>query len=327
MTTHSREQGRGGPALAIINPKSGGGRTGQALGDLRRVMDNALGPVDVALTERPRHATEIARDAALDGRETVIAVGGDGSIHEVVNGLMQARERGAKGTRLGVVGQGTGGDFRKTLGLEHRLDRYLAAIAGGCTKRIDVGRFDYTTNEGGPGKAWFVNILSAGMGGLVDRYVHEMGAGWLGGKAAYFAASARGLIESELGELRVIATLAGRTEEVELVSRQISICNGKFFGSGMMVGPMAEPDDGIFEVVDLGPSSKLGFLTFSRKIYDGSHMRHPNVRHLRGDHVRVELKNARVRDKFLLDVDGEQLGKLPIDVTVERGAIEVLVPP
>ncbi len=311
--------------LAIINPKSGGGRTGQTLDALRRVMDNALGPVDVALTERPRHATEIAREAALAGRETVIAVGGDGSIHEVVNGLMQAREKGATKVRLGIVGQGTGGDFRKTLGLEHRLDRYLAAIAAGCTRKIDVGRFDFTTNEGGPGKAWFVNILSAGMGGLVDRYVHE--AGWLGGKAAYFVASARGLIESELGELRVIATLAGKTEEVELVSRQISICNGRFFGSGMMIAPMAEPDDGIFEVVDLGASSKLGFMTFSRKIYDGSHMRHPNVRHLRGDHVRVELRNDRVRDKFLLDVDGEPLGKLPIDVTVERAALDVLVPP
>lgn len=311
--------------LAIINPKSGGGRTGQTLDALRRVMDNALGPVDVALTERPRHATEIARDAAIAGRQTVIAVGGDGSIHEVVNGLMQAKEKGATGFRLGIVGQGTGGDFRKTLGLEHRLDRYLAAIASGCTRKIDVGRFDYTSNDGGPGKAWFVNILSAGMGGLVDRYVHE--AGFLGGKAAYFVASARGLLESELGELRVIATLAGRTEEVELVSRQISICNGRFFGSGMMIAPMAEPDDGVFEVVDLGASSKLGFMAFSRKIYDGSHMRHPNVRHLRADHVRVELRNERVRDKFLLDVDGEPLGKLPIDVTVERSALDVLVPP
>jgi diacylglycerol kinase (ATP) len=313
------------PPLAIINPKSGGFRAGGGVDALRRVMDNALGPVDVALTERPRHATELARDAVLDGRETIIAVGGDGSIHEVVNGFMQAREKGARSSKLGIVGTGTGGDFRKTLGLEHRLDRYLAAIAAGVTRRIDVGRFDYTMNDGGPGKAWFVNILSAGMGGLVDRYVHDMG--WLGGKAAYFAASARGLAESELGQLRVTTWLDGKSQETELLSRQINICNGRYFGSGMHVAPMAVPDDGVFEVVDLGASTKLGFLTFSRKIYDGSHMRHPQVKHLRADRVRVELENERIRDKYLLDVDGEPLGKLPIDVVVDPGALEVLVPP
>jgi diacylglycerol kinase (ATP) len=311
--------------LAIINPKSGGGKTAGTIAELRRVMENALGKVDVALTERPRHATEIARDAAKDGRETIIVVGGDGSIHEAVNGLMLARDAGATGTRLGIVGQGTGGDFRKTLGLEHKLDRYLAAIAGGVTRDLDVGRFTYASNEGEQKIAYFVNILSAGMGGLVDRYVHDA-SGFLGGKAGYFLASARGLIESEIGHLKVTTTLDGKDETVELESRQISICNGRYFGSGMHIAPMAAPDDGILEIVDLGASSKLGFLTFSRKIYDGSHISHPNVRHLRAERVVVELLNERVRDKYLLDVDGEPLGKLPIDVSVVKGALRVLVP-
>jgi YegS/Rv2252/BmrU family lipid kinase len=312
--------------LAIVNPKSGGGRTGRSLDELRRVMETALGKIDFAITERPRHAAEIAERAAKEGCETVIAVGGDGSIHEVVNGLMCAREAGASSTRLGVVGQGTGGDFRKTLGLEHRLDRYLSAIAGGVERRIDVGSFTYLSNDGDPkAKGYFVNILSAGMGGLVDRYVHDA-SGVLGGQAAYFIASARGLLESEIGRLKITTTLGGEERTTELDSRQISVCNGEYFGSGMHVAPMARPDDGVFEVVDLGASSKLGFLTFSRKIYDGSHVSHPNVKHLRGERVVVELLNERVRDKFLLDVDGEPLGKLPIDVRVEKAALAVLVP-
>ena len=311
--------------LAIVNPTSGGGRSKQALEELRGVLDRALGGIDVAFTERPRHATELARAAARDGRPTVIAVGGDGSIHEVVWGLMEAREEGALSTRLGVVGQGTGGDFRKSLAIEHRLDRYVAAITGNVTKRIDVARFSYTSNENRPASGYFVNILSAGMGGLVDRYVHDA-SGFLGGQVAYFIASARGLIESELGELRVTTKNGGKTETVELTSRQINICNGGYFGSGMHVAPMAALDDGLLEVVDLGASSKLGFLTFSRKIYDGSHIGHPAVRHLRAEKVDVELLNTRVRDKYLLDVDGEPLGKLPISVELVKGAIEVFVP-
>ncbi len=163
------------------------------------------------------------------------------------------------------------------------------------------------------------------MGGLVDRYVHDA-SGFLGGGAAYFLASARGLIESELGELTVTTTLGAKTETIELTSRQINLCNGQYFGSGMRVAPMAKLDDGVLEVVDLGASSKLGFLTFSRKIYDGSHIGHPAVRHVRGDRVRVELRNTRIRDKYLLDVDGEPLGKLPIDVELVHGAIECFVP-
>ena len=311
--------------LAIVNPTSGGGRSRKTLNELRGVLDRALGGVDVAFTERPRHATELARAAARDGRSTVVVVGGDGSIHEAVWGLMEAREEGARSTRLGVVGQGTGGDFRKSLGIEHRLDRYVRAIAGGVTKHVDVAKFTYTSNDDRPATGYFVNILSAGMGGLVDRYVHDA-SGFLGGRAAYFIASARGLAESELGELRVTMKLGDKTETVELTSRQINVCNGQYFGSGMHIAPMAALDDGFLEVVDLGASSKLGFLTFSRKIYDGSHIGHPAVRHFRAERVDIELKNERVRDKYLLDVDGEPLGKLPISVEVIKGAIEVFVP-
>src|SRR5207244_3327252 len=95
--------------LLIVNPRSGGGRTGSAFESMRPVVERALGEVDVAMTERPRHAVDLAREAAQAGRETVVAVGGDGSIHEIVNGLMQARELGANWTRLGILGQGTGG--------------------------------------------------------------------------------------------------------------------------------------------------------------------------------------------------------------------------
>jgi diacylglycerol kinase (ATP) len=311
--------------LLIVNPRSGGGRTGELFAQMKEPIERALGAFDVSLTERGRHAVDIAREAAIAGRETVIAVGGDGSIHEVVNGLMEARVKGAKATRLGIIGQGTGGDFRKTLDLEHRLDRYCAAIAAGKTRRIDVGRFSYRTHDDKPASAYFVNILSIGMGGLVDRYVAEANRA-LGGTIAYFTASLRGLLDSEIGVLRCTITHEGKTREEELRSRMLAICNGRFFGSGMHIAPMAKPDDGVFEIVDLGASSKLKFALGSSKVYTAAHMQNPETKHFRGDSIKIELLNKDVVSRYLLDVDGEPLGRMSIEVDVEKGAIEVFAP-
>ncbi len=312
--------------LMIVNPRSSGGKTGRIFDQMRAPIERAIGPFDTIFTERGRHAVEIAREAALLGAPLMIVVGGDGSIHEVVNGLMEARDRGAKPTRLGIIGQGTGGDFRRTLGMEHRLDRYCAAIAGGKTRRVDVGRISYAGHDGKPGHAFFINILSVGLGGLVDRLVAEASRG-LGGTVAYFSASLRGLVQSELGVLGCKITFKGETREEEITTRSMAICNGRYFGSGMMVAPMAALDDGVFEVVDLGkaPKARFAFVS-STRIYSGEHIGHPDVRHFPCEKIEIELKNKAIADRFLLDVDGEQLGKLPLTIELMPGALEVLVP-
>jgi YegS/Rv2252/BmrU family lipid kinase len=311
--------------LLIVNPRAGGGRTGSLFAKMQDPIERSLGSFDTTFTERGRHAVEIARDAALEGRETVIAVGGDGSIHEVVAGLMAAREKGAKGTRLGIIGQGTGGDFRKTLGIEHRLDRYCAAIAGGKTRAVDVGRFSYLDHNEEPSQSYFINILSIGMGGLVDQYVADASRA-LGGTVAYFAASLKGLINSEIGVLNCTIHEGGTTRQEEIHSRMLAICNGRYFGSGMFVAPMAELDDGMFEVVDLGSASRLNFAMGSSKIYTGAHLKSPETKHFRCDRITIELVNKGIQDKYLLDVDGEPLGKLPLEVEVMPGALEVFAP-
>jgi diacylglycerol kinase (ATP) len=312
--------------LLIVNPHAGGGKTGRLFDEMLTPIRSAIGEFDVERTELPRHAVAIARDAALAGRETVVAVGGDGSIHEVVSGLMEARDKGAAGTRLGIIGQGTGGDFRKTLGIEHRLDRYCAAIAGGTTRRLDVGRFTYTAHDGGTATAFFANILSVGIGGTIDRLVAE-GSRALGGTVAYMLASLRALSESRVGRVRCTTTLRGEKRETVIATRTLAICNGRFFGSGMKVAPMAEPDDGLFEVIDLGSAPLLRFATVSTRMYNGSHLRQPDVRHFQCDRIELELLNQDVEPCFRLDVDGEPLGRLPITVTLDPGAIEVLAPP
>lgn len=301
-----------GKSVLVVNPKSGGGNTGRTFDAIKTPIERALGACDVRFTDRAGHGIELARDAANEGAELVIAVGGDGTVHEVVNGLMQATRR----PELGVIGQGTGGDFRKSLGLEHRLDRYVDAIASGKKRPIDVGKF----SGGGKDAHYFVNILSVGMGGLVDKYV-ATAPRLLGGKAAYFGASLKALLTARLGTVRCIVENDKKMEGHTIHSYMIAICNGRYFGGGMKVAPMADVGDGVFELVALGARSKLGFALTSGSIYSGDHVRQPRTVHLRGQKFHLELVNRSAEDVYLLDVDGEPMGTLPLDVELVPKAI------
>ncbi|GAC1572055.1 MAG: diacylglycerol kinase family lipid kinase [Polyangiales bacterium] len=301
---------------------------------MRETIERTLGKVEVQMTSHAGHAITLARDAANAGSPLVVAVGGDGTFSEVVNGIMQSgkssREEMGEGaspiessrpsTAVGVIAQGTGGDFRRTLGIEHRLDRYLDALSSGRTRAIDVGKLRYRAFDGATRERYFVNILSAGMGGLVDRYVSEGSSRW-GGKAAYFAASVRALARIERGNLRCRVTLDAVTTERNLATYVLAICNGRYFGSGMHVAPTAQLDDGVFDVVSIGGASKAGFALTSRKIYQGAHLGAPEVDHFRCQAIDIDLMNGDASSEFPLDVDGEALGGLPLSVSIVKKAV------
>ncbi|MBI4701285.1 MAG: diacylglycerol kinase family lipid kinase [Deltaproteobacteria bacterium] len=312
--------------LVILNPSAQQGKTGKRAGEIERAIERALGPVDAAHTAAPRDAVRLAEQAAREGREAVIAVGGDGTLHEVANGLMRARASVDRLPRLGLVGQGTGGDFRRTLGLPNELAGYCAALGSGKTRAVDVGRFSFVNAKDEPDEAYFINILSVGMGGLVDRHVAHASR-LLGGRVAYMTASLRALWENEVGNLACTLHGAAGAEprSFEVATRSLAICNGRFFGSGMEVAPMATPDDGLLHVVSLGAAGKISFLLSSLAIYSGEHVRNPEVHVWSGERIEVRLRNEEIRRSFLLDVDGEPLGQLPIDVQLVPRAIEVLV--
>jgi diacylglycerol kinase family enzyme len=143
----------------------------------------------------------------------------------------------------------------------------------------------------------------------------------LGGQLAYLLASTKALVQCRAGRLICKVRLAGKTEERRLETYMIAICNGRYFGSGMKVAPMARPDDGVFEVVSLGAPSKLSFALSSRKIYAGAHLGQAGVEHFGCDAIEIRLENRDVEDRFLLDVDGEPLGRLPLDIELLPGAL------
>jgi diacylglycerol kinase (ATP) len=305
--------------VLVVNPKSGGGKTGRTFAAMRATIERRIGACDVRETQHSGHAIKLAEEAALQGHPLVVAVGGDGTFNEVVNGLMRAKEKG-KEAELGLIAQGTGGDFRRSLDVDHRLDVYLDALASKNTRRIDVGLLTHDGDK----KRYFVNILSAGMGGLVDQYVAEASRA-IGGTAAYYMASLKALVNAKVGHVKCKVEKGGVVTERTIPTLMIAICNGRYFGSGMKVAPMAEVDDGLFEVVALGQTSKMGFAITSNAIYTGGHMKDATTVHLRGDRIEMSLENADATPHFLLDLDGEPLGGLPITVTLVPGALALRV--
>ena len=309
-------------ALLIVNPHAAGRKAGKAYAAAAEAVDAVLGPVDAAFTVRRGHGVELAREAAERGRQLIVAVGGDGTLSEVVNGVMLSGR--ADSVRVGLVAQGTGGDFRRSLGIEHGLSNYLEAIASGRERKVDVGRLTYRADDGSTQQRFFVNIVSAGMGGLVDRYV-EATPGWIPGSVAYYSAALRAIARCPEAQVRCRTVLDGNAEERTLPARVIAACNGAYFGSGMHMAPMARVDDGVLEIVSVTQPTRLKMFQKSRTIYSGAHLREPGIVHFRCQRVSMDVDNERHRRLFLLDVDGEAIGGVPLTAEVLPGALTLRV--
>jgi diacylglycerol kinase family enzyme len=169
-----------------------------------------------------------------------------------------------------------------------------------------------------------VNVLSVGLGGLVDRYVSESTKAF-GGKAAYFWASARALARFRRARVRCAVTLGDARHERALSTFMLAICNGGFFGGGMHVAPMACPDDGRFEVVSIDAPNKVAFAMTSRAIYSGGHLAGRGTQHFACSSLSMDLEGDAERGTFLLDVDGEPLGGLPIEVDLVTRALTLRI--
>ena len=327
------------PPLLIVNPACGANDTARSLPRVLAAAENTLGDVAVRETSRRGHARQLALEGTLRGHPVIVAVGGDGTLSEVVDGVMAAerpattggdepgegaRDFGSAAERpaVGLVSIGTGGDFRRTLGLDATPEACLEAIASGRERTIDVGRASFVDIAGRPAERHFVNVLSAGLGGLVDRYV-ETSPAFLGGRAAYYLASLRAVIAGSEQLLRARLTWDGETREKSIPAYLVAICNGRWFGGGMDVAPMASPDDGRFEVLTITERNRLLLAYKVRTVYSGRHLLEPTVNHFPCRRIDLRLEDTLAERRFLLDVDGDALGSLPLSVEVLPGALRV----
>lgn len=295
----------------LVNPAADGGATGKRWPEIaRRAAERGLSG-DSLLSERPGHLTDLAREAAGRGARLLIAVGGDGTVNEVVNGIA-----GLKGVELAVVHRGTGGDFVRTFDIPHRLEEALDVARDGSTRAIDLGRATVRTWAGKEGATWFANIASAGMSGAVAKRVNESGKA-LGGKLSYAWSTVA--VFARWRNAQVTVSVDG--EERTGAMYDVIVANGRYLGGGMKITPEAEPDDGLFDVLLIGDISKKDLVLTLPKIYRGTHLPHPKAELLRGARVVIDAPSA-----LPVELDGEQPGTTPATFEIVPNALRLRVP-
>ena len=287
--------------LVIANPKAGRGRLVSQLDVLLAGRD-----MEMIQTSGPGHATELARRARDEGITTVVAAGGDGTIHEVVNGLLAG---GNAMPALGVISGGSGCDFAKTFGIPDDPALAIEKIVSDEPPRlVDAGLVTFAESQ-----SYFCNIAEVGIGAEVVDRASRMPRR-LGG-AVYF-----------VGFVRTLPTFKRRRTEVRMDAARydgpvtnLVVAIGQVFGGGMRVAPNADPSDGMFDVqIQFG--SKLDYVTGIAKVYRGTHIPHPRIREERATHVEVTCDRP-----ALIEADGEILGHTPATFSVVPGALRLKV--
>jgi YegS/Rv2252/BmrU family lipid kinase len=301
----------------IVNPHSAAGRTGRQFDRIARAVRGAIGEFECAFTQSQGDGARLAREAVRAGGGLVVAVGGDGTASEVIDGLAAARPHDPD-PLFGFIPRGTGGDLRRTLGLPQDLEAAARALAGRGELVCDLGRIEFAGHDGSEEVRHFANVAGCGIAGVVVRNVNR-GVKLAGGRLSFMLASARALLRWSDQPVRWRAD-GGPWTEQRITS--LSVCNGRFFGGGMKVAPEARVDDGVFDVVVWSGLGIADFVTKRRMLYDGTHVTLPNTRVVRARVVEVEAASGA---RVLLDVDGEQPGMLPARFTIVPGALRVRV--
>jgi len=311
------------PFLAIVNPKSGSGRAAKRWPGLEARLRAALaerGELEVVLTSARRHATLLAREAIERGTSTVIAAGGDGTLSEVVAGVLESG--GASATQLGLIPLGSGGDFPRSIGLVAGADAAVGVVADGWSRSIDAGRIRNIDAEGKPVASFFVNEASMGISAEVAAAV-DRASKFFGGTAAFAYGAVRAIAAFQPSPLRV--RVDGEVV-FEGGATLVAVANGKYFGGAMRIAPAAELDDSAFEIVVGQRFSKPKLLfRLLPSLYSGGHIGYPGVSVHRGRQVSLEPLEGNTRT-VPVEADGELLGQAPVHIEVLPGVLNMLVP-
>jgi diacylglycerol kinase (ATP) len=290
----------------ILNPAAGRGAAARVRGVVEREMARAGASVTLVETTRRGHAAQLAEAAAREGWPAVVAVGGDGTVHEVVNGLMRAAEGGAS-VPLGIVGVGSGNDFAKLAGVPHDAAVAVRGMTSAEPRAVDVGRV---------GAEWFTNGVGIGLDAQVAIQVDRRRR--FRGLAMYLNALAG-----------VLRTFRPPHMTVELDGRKVSdepmtlvtIGNGGRHGGGFWICPDARIDDGVLDVCACTGLGTLGILRFLPRVMRGTHTGASCVTMLRGTRVRVTSP-----DPLPVHADGEIIADDAHELIIELfpGRLRVL---
>lgn len=308
--------------LVIINPASASGATRKAWPQIASDLRTHFGAFTNVFTAGPLEATSLAADAARKGVKLIIACGGDGTTSEVANGILLS----GKDVELGLLPSGTGGDFRRTLGVPFQSRGAANVLRNGRTRRIDVGRVSFIDHSGTEVTRFFLGVASCGLSTKVIERVKEDGPGWLPSNTPHwlvgrvsFAAS---LFQTAMRSAvtRVVVQLDD-SHLNHLSVANICVANARYFGGGMKIAPDASLTDGRFDVVSVGDLGPLKMVTSAPRVYLGSHLSMSQVSHALAR--KVVLRAANSTDEIALEIDGELPGRLPATFQIVPEALRV----
>ncbi|HVO60275.1 MAG TPA: diacylglycerol kinase family protein [Terriglobales bacterium] len=296
-----------GPYLAIVNPTAGGGRCRKLLGPALERLRAAGLHIDLAETTAPTEATQIAREAYAQGRRRFLAVGGDGTSYEIVNGLFPEAQA-TEPPVLGFLPLGTGNSFLRDFGHQD-IEAAIQALIAGRTRPSDVIRLQHKH-----GTVYYINLLSLGFAADVNfmrarRFNHY---GQLGYVLSIFTCLAR------LDRRPFPLSIDGQGNFDDRRCLFLSFNNSKFTGGTMMIAPDADVNDGLIEYVRWGPIGRLGLIRNLYTLYDGTHIKHPLASRRGAKQIDFRLDHAvRVMiDGEALTLHCERLDVLPSALSV-----------
>ncbi len=309
--------------LIIVNPRSASGSTrdkwSQTVSDLRA----HFGPFSVAFTKCPGHGVDLAKRAAESGRQFIIACGGDGTINEVANGILLS----GMDAELGVLPSGTGGDFRRTLGLPLTNREAAVALRDGKTQRMDVGKVTFHDHNDKIVTRHFLNVSSFGLAASIIKRVKSAKIfDWLPingvrGRANFAVSTLQEVINLDPVQIRARMDDA---DEKTLQTINFCIANARYFGGGMMIAPKAKINDGLFDIVNIGDLSTAKILLNAHTLYRGTHTDLKEVKNTLAKKIEVSAYDPSV--EILLETDGELPGKLPATYEMVPNALRVRIP-
>ena len=308
--------------LVIVNPTSASGATGSSWPQLASDLRSHFGGFRNVFTERSGHAMDLANEAAKKGTTFIIACGGDGTISEVANGILNS----GKDVELGIFPSGTGGDFRRTLEIPSQPRAAARILRTGKSRRIDVGRVSFVDHNGKEATRFFLGVASCGLSTKVIKRVKDGGPGWLpantpqwfGGRVSFGASLMQTAMSSE--PTRVIVRVDdSNARQLSVVN--LCIANARYFGGGMKIAPAAKIADGRFDVISVGDLSALKLLTSAPRLYFGSHLSMSEVSHTLAK--KVLLTGPTAGSEVALEIDGELPGRLPASFQIIPGALRV----
>lgn len=299
-------------AKVIVNPVAGACSTKRKWPRISRLLSHVGLSFDYQYTEGVGHAIELAKEATGGGYNYIVAVGGDGTVNEVANGILYYSA--TKDITLGVISTGTGSDFARSIGIPRHYASACSSLTSSRKLLIDVGVVE-CQRDGQPLKRFFINASGIGFDATVAESAARLPK-YFSGTVPYLAA----LLRTFLGYRNkwVSVKIGDRIESMRILS--VVVANGSHFGGGMKVAPEASLNDSLLEVVIIGDIGKFDLLKSLPMVYKGTHGNHPKVSMQKAEAISIESP-----ERLLVHADGEVVGEGPASFWLMPATLNIVV--